>query len=663
MGRRTKVSTLDPLSRQRCDHPHRVSTHHGAVAAFPASKPKKKTHQTEMTCLLIQVLNSATAAEMRSSATPMAWPVGDEEEDSVPLVSLGRRRRIVCAASLSLAAVIAFVALSDVTAPEPSSNGAASMLVQTAGAWGNHRAMKPYTKQDLSAAETGMAAAAAALQYVKPTQTEQLSSAPISGTPSVLHRKMADVWAERPNQPRQVQIPAAVPYAGLSTISGTPSVLHHKMADVWAERPNQPRQVFPKVYAAAAVTEEQEQQEEQEKRDVQDVQEQQEQDQEQDQEQKQKQEQEEEEPSAPAPRSSATASGDATDGQAAAGQENVVAGEDEGETMRKSPLEAAVDAAEAEEASQVRARAEQQQQQQDKAWEMEEEQEEQEKQEKEEKGEEEEEEKKEEESAIYSQQPESHPLADTPRFASPPSASTPLPPYFFSSREGTHIVEQPLAPGEPYSVTGGFMQPVAETSPATEEGKQQQQQQQQPVYYPAPRRYVRITPTFSSNDEAVSDGVKPSAVTQAPSQSHGGLSSAEKAYIKKAVSDALERRRGQGSEGGWSYSPQAANGPSRWSQVGYPKCGEGARQSPINIEDGVRAAEMPTLAWQVPVESKLGGGSIVTIKDGAIELSGLEGLFSYGEAEYGLASARVHTPSEHAVGGVKLDMEVQFVHR
>jgi len=536
----------------------------------------------------------------------MAWPLGDEEEDSVPLVSLGRRRRIVCAASVSLAAVIAFVALSDVTAPEPSSNGAASMLVQTAGAWGNHRAMKPYTKQELSAAETGMAAAAAALQYVKPTQTEQLSSAPISGTPSVLHHKMADVWAERPNQPRQVGVPA--------------------------------------VYAAAAVTEEQEQQEEQEKRDVQDVQEQQEQEQEQ--EQEQKQEQEEEEPSAPAPRSSVAASGDAADGQAAAGQENVVAGEDEGETMRKSPLEAAVDAAEAEEASQVRARAEQQQQQQDKAWEMEEEEEKQEKE-------------KEEESAISSQQPESHPLADTPRFASPPSAGTPFPPYFFSSREGTHIVEQPLAPGEPYSVTGGLMQPVAETSPATEEGKQQQQ----PVYYPAPRRYVRITPTSSSNDEAVSDGVKPSAVTQAPSQSHGGLSSAEKAYIKKAVSDALERRRGQGSEGGWSYSPQAANGPSRWAQVGYPKCGEGARQSPINIEDGVRAAEMPTLAWQVPVESKQGGGSIVTIKDGAIELSGLEGLFSYGEAEYGLASARVHTPSEHAIGGVKLDMEVQFVHR
>jgi hypothetical protein len=583
----------------------------------------------------------------------MSWPPGDEEE-SLPSVSLGRRRRIVCAASVSLAIVIAFVALSDVAAPASTSKGAASMLVQTEGAWGRHDTMKPYTKQELSAAETGMAAAAAALQYIKPTQTEQLSSAPISGTPSTLHRKMADVWAERTGwQPRQVTVPAAVPYAGLSTISGTPSTLHRKMADVWAERPNQPRQVaVPAVSAAAAVTEEQEQQDEQEKQDAQDVQEQQEQQQE---EQEQQQEQQQE-PSAPAPRSDVAGSGDAADGQAAAGQENVVAGENEGGAMRKSPLEAAVDAAEAEEASEVRARAERQQQQQDKAWEMEEEEEKHEKEEEEQ--DQEQEQEKEKESAISSQQPEAHPLADTPRFASPPSsAGTPYPPYFFSSREGTHIVEQPLAPGEPYSVTGGFIEPVAEASPASEEGEQQ------PVYYPAPRRYVRVTPTSSSNDDAVSDGVKPSAATQTPSQSHGGLSSAEKAYIKKAVSDALERRRGQGSQGGWSYSPQAANGPSRWAQVGYPKCGEGVRQSPINIEDGVRAADMPTLAWQVPVESKQGGGSIVAIQDGAIEVSGLDGLFSYGGAEYGLASARVHTPSEHAIGGVKLDMEVQFVHR
>ena len=118
----------------------------------------------------------------------------------------------------------------------------------------------------------------------------------------------------------------------------------------------------------------------------------------------------------------------------------------------------------------------------------------------------------------------------------------------------------------------------------------------------------------------------------------------------------------------WSYrSPET--GPARWGELGFPTCSGGAAQSPINIEFDVRPAGLPPLAWRVPEGSGAfqAGGAAPTARvlynGRAVVVGGLDAVMA-GEdgAEYALRAIHVHTPSEHAVGGLHYDMELHFVH-
>ena len=119
----------------------------------------------------------------------------------------------------------------------------------------------------------------------------------------------------------------------------------------------------------------------------------------------------------------------------------------------------------------------------------------------------------------------------------------------------------------------------------------------------------------------------------------------------------------------WSYRG-SATGPTRWGELGYPACGSGEAQSPINIEFNVEPASLPPIAWRVPEDSDASqsdgravSAARVFYNGRAVVVAGLDAVLAVGGGEeYALRAIHVHTPSEHAVGGLHYDMELHFVH-
>ena len=88
----------------------------------------------------------------------------------------------------------------------------------------------------------------------------------------------------------------------------------------------------------------------------------------------------------------------------------------------------------------------------------------------------------------------------------------------------------------------------------------------------------------------------------------------------------------------WTYG-SGPRGPAHWGELGYGTCAAGARQSPINIEAGVRAAPLPTLAWELSGDTGGGGGGgrdraeaaagpAAWFNGRAVEAAGLDGRMS-----------------------------------
>src|SRR4051812_34008727 len=50
----------------------------------------------------------------------------------------------------------------------------------------------------------------------------------------------------------------------------------------------------------------------------------------------------------------------------------------------------------------------------------------------------------------------------------------------------------------------------------------------------------------------------------------------------------------------WSHDPQSPIGPARWDDIGFPTCGDGTRQSPVDIRTGdlaVRRSDLLRLSY------------------------------------------------------------------
>jgi carbonic anhydrase len=111
----------------------------------------------------------------------------------------------------------------------------------------------------------------------------------------------------------------------------------------------------------------------------------------------------------------------------------------------------------------------------------------------------------------------------------------------------------------------------------------------------------------------------------------------------------------------WNHDPASPIGPNHWADIGFPTCGQGMRQSPVNITtDRVAAYRGAPLllryeSSELAVENT---GHVVEVPIPA----GVHDTPQVSGDRYALVQYHFHAPSEHAVDGRRADVEAHFVH-
>lgn len=112
----------------------------------------------------------------------------------------------------------------------------------------------------------------------------------------------------------------------------------------------------------------------------------------------------------------------------------------------------------------------------------------------------------------------------------------------------------------------------------------------------------------------------------------------------------------------WNHDPASPIGPSHWGSIGYPTCGSGTSQSPVDIDKGsVRRQNGPPLLIRYePSELAIENtGHVVEVP---IPADATDELRISGET-YRLTQYHFHAPSEHKINGRLADVEAHFVHQ
>src|SRR5215213_6170199 len=112
----------------------------------------------------------------------------------------------------------------------------------------------------------------------------------------------------------------------------------------------------------------------------------------------------------------------------------------------------------------------------------------------------------------------------------------------------------------------------------------------------------------------------------------------------------------------WNHDPASRIGPHHWDDIGYPTCGSGARQSPIDVRTGrvvVEPGRPLRLRYPVSELTVENTGHVVEvpIPEGVRATMRLDG------ERYEFAQVHFHAPAEHAVNGRLADVAAHFVHR
>jgi carbonic anhydrase len=111
----------------------------------------------------------------------------------------------------------------------------------------------------------------------------------------------------------------------------------------------------------------------------------------------------------------------------------------------------------------------------------------------------------------------------------------------------------------------------------------------------------------------------------------------------------------------WNHDPASPIGPLHWGDIGFPTCGQGMSQSPVDIRTDKVAGYggPPLLLWyersELTVENT---GHVVEVPIPAESQDALQ----IGRDFYDLVQYHFHAPSEHAVNGRHADVEAHFVH-
>jgi carbonic anhydrase len=112
----------------------------------------------------------------------------------------------------------------------------------------------------------------------------------------------------------------------------------------------------------------------------------------------------------------------------------------------------------------------------------------------------------------------------------------------------------------------------------------------------------------------------------------------------------------------WNHDPASPIGPLHWGTIGYPVCGSGMGQSPVNIDtSAVTRLNGPPLLINYE-RSELGienTGHVVEVPIPA----GVTDTLRIGNDAYQLVQYHFHAPSEHQVNGRPADVEGHFVHQ
>lgn len=112
----------------------------------------------------------------------------------------------------------------------------------------------------------------------------------------------------------------------------------------------------------------------------------------------------------------------------------------------------------------------------------------------------------------------------------------------------------------------------------------------------------------------------------------------------------------------WNHDPASPIGPPHWGAIGFPECGLGTGQSPVDIRtDRLAPYHGPPLLLryersEVRVENT---GHYVAVPTPA----GTDDTLDIDGDLYPLAQYHFHVPAEHAVNGRLADLEAHFVHR
>lgn len=107
----------------------------------------------------------------------------------------------------------------------------------------------------------------------------------------------------------------------------------------------------------------------------------------------------------------------------------------------------------------------------------------------------------------------------------------------------------------------------------------------------------------------------------------------------------------------WSY--EGKDGPENWGKLDseYATCATGLNQSPINIENAIRASLKPVRGiHKFPAKEIINNGQTVQVNFKTGNMLVLD------SASYQLKSLYFHAPSEHSINGKSYPLEAQLVH-
>jgi carbonic anhydrase len=127
------------------------------------------------------------------------------------------------------------------------------------------------------------------------------------------------------------------------------------------------------------------------------------------------------------------------------------------------------------------------------------------------------------------------------------------------------------------------------------------------------------------------------------------------------TASALLSRRAQPPPGAWSHDPASPIGPLHWGDIGFPTCGAGMNQSPVDIRTGQLAAYhgSPLLLRYEQAELAIENtGHVVEV----VIPAGASNTLQINGDRYPLVQYHFHVPAEHAVNGRLADLEAHLVH-